>query len=222
MPCHACRRVRTSLLNQELEGDTACPLGDERQYDEAAVVVRKALAWCEHLLMSGQHPQIVLAAGQQVDGHRHHILGRVLERLLVEVVADAGPVTQQMLDGHTLIDQRKILSQQRASRSSELELSALDERHHRRGGDPFGAAGDAEKRVDAVRYAEAAMRQAIGAGERHLVPPVNAHHPGEAGRRGELVDRLTQAGHGLSLCSPGRVPRGSSSRHESWLGVRTR
>ena len=120
-------------------------------------------------------------------------------RLLVDVVADAGAVSQQMLDVHTVVDQRQIVSQYRARGSGQFEFAALDEGHHGQGGHALGAARDAETRVDAVGDAMAAVRQAVGAGERGASVAVNADNAGKAGRRGDLVDRLRQVVHERSL-----------------------
>ena len=47
--------------------------------------------------MPAEHGQVGLGAGELVRRHREHVVGDLVPVLLIEVVADAGPVRQQML-----------------------------------------------------------------------------------------------------------------------------
>ena len=60
--------------------------------------------------MPAGHGQVVPGAGQIARGPREHVVGDLVPVLLIEVVADAGPVHQQVLHCHVLADERQILT----------------------------------------------------------------------------------------------------------------
>jgi hypothetical protein len=107
-----------------------------------------------------------------------------------------------MLDVDTVVDQGQVVSQYRAGGCGQFEFALLDERHDGHRGYALGAARDAETRVEPVRDAMAAVREAVGAGERSTSGAVDADNAREMCRRGDLVDRLRQAVHGRSLGAP--------------------
>ena len=60
--------------------------------------------------------------------HRHpdHVVGDVAQRRLVEVVADARAVGEQVLDGHGIVDQRQVVpSTDRAVVSSDSDPATI-------------------------------------------------------------------------------------------------
>jgi hypothetical protein len=86
-----------------------------------------------------------------------------------------------------------------AGRHSQVKFAALDERHHGHGRQTLRPAREPEARVDGVRDAKAAVRQAVGTGEQAIAMTVDAHDTREAGRRRDLVDRFREAVHERSL-----------------------
>ena len=92
---------------------------------------------------------------QLVDRHREHELVRVVVHVLVAVVADAGAVGEEVLDGDAVVDQREVVAEDRPGRRVEGEHPLLDEAHDHEGGERLAPAGDGELRVDAVGDAEA-------------------------------------------------------------------
>ena len=144
-----------------MEGHTADALGDERQHDVAAVGVREALVGCELARVAVEHCEVVLGGRKLVYGDRHDVIADLPSGLLVEVVADARPVRQELLDRHAVVDQGQIAAEHGPSRCRKLEHPFLDQAH---GGDRREAlrpARDREARFDLVRDFEAAMREAV-------------------------------------------------------------
>jgi hypothetical protein len=56
-----------------------------------------------------------------VHGNRHRVVGDVALYVLVEVVADARSVRQEVLDRHVVADEREILAEYRPCRRREIE-----------------------------------------------------------------------------------------------------
>jgi hypothetical protein len=67
---------------------------------------------------------------------------------LIQVIADARPVRQQLLDRHLVTDQRQVAAQHRPGGGGQVQLARFDEAHHREGGQSFAAAGDRELGID--------------------------------------------------------------------------
>ena len=137
-----------------------------------------------------QHPQIGLAAGQQVDGHRHHVLRRIRVRLLVEVVVNARSVTQQMLDGHSL----HRLAEGPPSTASEPESPAralpCRRASSRRSGDPLVPLA-MPKRVSTLLAMPGPRCARPYAPAKRLVPRSTRTTPRSRSTR-RLVDRRTE------------------------------
>ena len=62
-----------------------------------------------------EHPQVLLRGRQFMHRDGKHVVGHILEDVLIEEVADPRAVGQQLLDGDSVIDQREILTQTRIS-----------------------------------------------------------------------------------------------------------
>ena len=106
------RGLADQRAHQLVVADAARALGEEREHDVPTVVVGEALARGEHAREAVEHRQVLLGRGKPVHGHGHHVRRDVVERVLVEVVADPRPVGEQVLDGHVAGDQRQVAAQQ--------------------------------------------------------------------------------------------------------------
>ena len=96
-----------------MEGGAGGALREERQHDVPAVAVREFLVGRELRGMTAKGTlQIVLGRRQLVAGDGHQVLVGVGEDVLVDVVADAGSVGEQMLHGDAVVDQREVIAEQ--------------------------------------------------------------------------------------------------------------
>ena len=145
------RRAADALSHELVELHAARPLGDQREDDESAVAVGEALPRRRHGGMAAEHREVLLRRRELVDGNRHHVVGDVGVRVLVEVVADARPVGEEMFDRDAVVDQREVVTEHRSSRGRQLERSLVDQAHHRERRQALHAARDREPRVDGVR-----------------------------------------------------------------------
>src|SRR6185312_8060687 len=129
------RRVRQpggpahALLDQLVEGHAARALGDERQDDVAGVAVCEALAGRELARVAVEHHEVVLGGRELVDRYGHHVVLDLEAGFLVEVVADARPVRQEVLDRHPVVDHRQIAAEDGAGGRRQLEHAFLDQAH---------------------------------------------------------------------------------------------
>ena len=98
--------------------------------------------------MPAEHGEVLLGRRELVHRDRHQVVVHVEVHVLVEVVADAGAVGEQLLDGHVVVDQREVLAEQRASGRREVERAVLDEAHDRERGEALRPARDPESGVD--------------------------------------------------------------------------
>ncbi len=176
---HAGRRAH-AFLDELVEGGAGGALREERQHDVPAVAVRESLVGCELRGMTAEAAlQIVLGRRQLVAGDGHHVLVGVGEDVLVEVVADAGSMGEQMLHGDAIVDQREVTAEQRSRRRVEADLVALDHRHERQGRQPLRSTGDAELRLRRIRNAEPAVGHPGRTLERDDSGAVDAHRSRE-------------------------------------------
>ena len=134
------------------------PLGDQRKHDVAAVAVAEALTRGELHLVPSQGYKVLLGRGQFVDRHWHQVVVPVGLGLLVEVVADARAVREQLLDGHLVVDQRQIRAKHRTRTRREGERPVLNQGHDCQCGQPFRAARDRKARLHGIRDHVAAVR----------------------------------------------------------------
>ena len=103
--------------------------GNERQHDVAGVAVREALTGRVLARVAVEHREVVLGGRELVHWYRHHVLLDLESGFLVEVVADARPVRQEVLDRHAVVDHRQIAAEDGAGGRRELEHAFLDQAH---------------------------------------------------------------------------------------------
>ena len=119
------RSTEDALDHEIVIRHAARPLGEDGEHDVGTVVVGEPRAGRERRRMAVQDGEVVLGRRQVVHRHGHHVLGHIRMQLLVEVVADARAVCQQLLDRHVLRDQRQIGAEERPRCRSELDRSLL-------------------------------------------------------------------------------------------------
>ena len=189
------RRLAHAPAHELVERHAARPLGDQREHHVAAVVVGEPLARWEHGGVAAEHREELLGRRELVDGNRHHVVGDVVDRVLVEVVADARSVRQQVFDRHVVADEREVPAEHRTRRGGEIERAVLDQADHRERRQALRAARDREPGVDRVGDLVAAIGQSVRLRELDVAGAVDAHDAGEPGARGDLIDRLLQRLH---------------------------
>jgi hypothetical protein len=86
---HACR-LADQRANQVVEPHAACSLGQERQHHESAVVVGEPFAGWKGRRVTVEEGHELLGRRQLVHPYRHQVVADVVDRLLIEVVADPG------------------------------------------------------------------------------------------------------------------------------------
>jgi hypothetical protein len=123
-----------------------------------------------------ENAQVVLGCGQRVDGNRQDVVGHGGSRFLVEVVADARSVREQLLQSDLVVDQGQVFLEDRPGRGGWFQLPLLDQAHHGERGEALRPAGDGELRLDAVRDAVATVSEAVGPEEIDVVTLVDPHH----------------------------------------------
>jgi hypothetical protein len=111
-----------------------------------------------------------------VDGNGHGVVVDVVAGALVEVVTDARPVTQEVLHGDAIVDQRQVVAEDRARRRRQREGAVLDERHHGEGGEPLVAAGQREAGLGRVGDAPAPVRPPVRGIKLDRAGALDAHH----------------------------------------------
>jgi hypothetical protein len=130
-----------------------------------------------------------------VHRHRHHVVGHVGYRVLIEIVPDARAVREQVLDGDVVADQRQIGAEQRPSGRARLEHAAFDQTHDDQRGEALRGAGRRELSVEGGGDAMSAVGEPVR--PRHLgsTRAVHPHHPREPRTTGDLVERCLQGAH---------------------------
>lgn len=103
----------------------------------------------------------------------------------VEVVANAGPVCQQMLNRHVLADERQICAQHRPGSRGQAQRTLADQADHRQRRQPFGPAGDPEPGADRARQLVRAVSQPVCHRELGLTVTIDHHHASESALLGE-------------------------------------
>jgi hypothetical protein len=144
---------------------------------------------------------------QAVGRDRHHVVVHVPAGVLVEIVADAGRVLQEVLDRDGVVDQRQVRAEVPAGRVAQTHGAGLDESQHGQGGERLAPAGDAEPGLHRVRNAMGAVGVAVGPLEDAAVRDVDGDDAAEADPCGRLVERVLVdrcvVGHGRSLVERG-------------------
>ena len=190
------RGLADQRAHQLVVADAARALGEEREHDVPAVVVGEALARRGTRSGSRRAPRRYCSAvASSCTGTGITYAVDVVERVLVEVVADPRPVGEQVLDGHVVGDQRQVVAQQRpavvASSSVPRSTSAITTSAVR----PLVAARGRELRVDGVRDLVGAVGEPVGGADSVSPRAVDADHAGEPGASRHLVDRLLERLH---------------------------
>jgi hypothetical protein len=134
--------------------------------------------------------QVLLGCRQLLRGHCEHIVGDLISGFFVEVVTNARPVRQQMLDRDIVANQRQICTQQRTRGRRHAQRVVVDQADNCERGEPFGAAGDREPGSHGVRYLVGAVSEAIRLSEFTLTAAVHRHGTGETVPVGNQVDRF--------------------------------
>ena len=98
----------TRCCTRSWNGTPLGSLGDQREHDVAAVAVREALAGRELRRVPVEHGEVLLGGRELVHRDRHQVVGELVLELLVEVVADARAVREQVLDRHVVVDEREV------------------------------------------------------------------------------------------------------------------
>ena len=111
------------------------------------------------------------------------------EGVLVEVVADPGPVGQQVFDRHVVGDEGQVVAEQRARGRVEREGPSLDQGHDRQCRQALGAARGRELGLDRVGDGVGAVGEPVCRAELGLARAVEADHPGEPGALRRFVHR---------------------------------
>ena len=160
--------------------------------------------------MTVQHGEELLGGRQLVDRHGQHVVVVVVLLVLVEVVADARPVGEELLDGDPVVDQWEVSAEHRPGRRVQAELTLLHEAHHGQGRQPLRAAGDPELRVDRRRDAKTAVRQAVRPLHGGPAIEVDPDQTRQAHVGGDPVDQIAQpvaVVAGVSHASQAHTPR---------------
>jgi len=108
-----------------------------------------------------------------VHRRRQHVVGDFQVAVLVEVVADAGSVAEQVFDRDRVVDQWQISAEQQAGRHVEREGTVLHECHRGQRGECLGATGHSKASVDGVGDRLPAVREAVGLGQLDFRAPVH-------------------------------------------------
>jgi len=102
------------LVDEVLVRRTAGSLDKKGEDDVPAVAVGELLPGRERGLVPIEDGQKVLGRDQLLHRHRQDVVGDLQVAVLVEVVADAGSVAEQVFDRHRIVDQWEVSAEQRA------------------------------------------------------------------------------------------------------------
>jgi hypothetical protein len=175
-----------------MECHSGRPLGDQRQHHVAAVAVDEPRAGYVLHRVTVQDGEELLGGRQFVDRHGQDVVVVVVDLVLVEVVADARTVGEELLDVDPVVDQRQVGPEHRSGSRVQAELAALHQAHHRERREPLGAAGDRELRVDRRRDAETPVRQPVRPLPGEAAVEVDPDHTRQALLGGDSVDQVAQ------------------------------
>ena len=110
-------RPADALVDQIMERHSRGPLGEQGQHHVSAVAVVEPLTGLVLHRVTVQHGEELLGGRQLVDRHGHDVVVVVVQFVLVEVVADAGAVSEELLDGDAVVDQRQVVRRAATGRS---------------------------------------------------------------------------------------------------------
>jgi hypothetical protein len=203
------RRLADTLPHQVVERHATRALGDQGEHHEAAVAVGEPLARRERRVVAAERRQVVLRGDESVHGHRHEVVVDLEVGVLVKVVADARPIRQQVLDRHAIVDQGKVVAQDRTRGRRERERPVLDQAHHGERRQALRAARDRELRFDGVGDPVAAIGEPVGLRELDVARAIDTHDTRERCLLGQGVHGACQRFHAAD-CT--RAPASSPDR----------
>src|SRR5207245_10988549 len=99
--------LRDDLVNRGSRG----PLGDQREDDIATVAVREPFTGRELLREPVERGEVLLGGPQLVHRDPRYVILDLVAGVFVEIVANPGPMREQVLDGHLVVDEREIASE---------------------------------------------------------------------------------------------------------------
>lgn len=144
--------------------------------------------------------QELLRALQLVHRDRHQVVGDLVPGGLVEVVADARPVGEQMLDGDTVADEPQVGSQHRTRRRCQIEHSVLDQPYDGQRRQTLGGTGRREPGRDRVGDAVGAVGEPERLLEPHVAGVIDPHDAGKPGAARDVVNPVRESSRrGVSL-----------------------
>jgi hypothetical protein len=139
-----------------------------------------------------ENREVLLRRRELVHRDGHHVVVQVVLDLLVEVVADAGAMREEVLDRHVVADEREVTPQQRPRGRRQLENAFRDEADHGERRQTLRSARDRELRRDVVRDLVAAVCEPVRLRHFDSVPAVDPDHAGEGGVRGDPIELVVE------------------------------
>ena len=199
-------RLEHVATHQLVVRGTACALDEQGQHHVAAVVVSEALASREDRWVAGKDGEVLLGCGELMDRNGHGVLGDVVKHVLVEVVANAGPVGQQVLHGDVAGDLGQVLVEQRPGRGRQVEPALLHQRHRGQRSEPLRDARGAELGVRSVGDPVRAVGQPERLHDPGNTASVDADHAGEAHRLSCRAEIVLEETHTVNLVAANPPP----------------
>ena len=100
-----------ALRNELVKRGSRGPLGDQREDDIATVAVREPFTGRELLREPVERGEVLLGGPQLVHRDPRYVILDLVAGVFVEIVADPGPMREQLLDGYLVVDEREIASE---------------------------------------------------------------------------------------------------------------
>ncbi len=186
-----------ALLDELVERRLRRALRHQRQQHETAVAVGESRARRAHLRPAVEHRHERLGVVELMQGAVDHVVGDRTARL-VDVVADARRVGQQVLDRDGVVDEREIVAEEGPHQVVERERPVIDERSDRDRGETLRVLATPHRLSAAIGRPWRGPR-ARTRGRTVLRRAVDADHPAESVRLGGLVqgqcDIRSRSGH---------------------------
>jgi hypothetical protein len=137
---------------------------------------------------------------QLVHGHRREVVRQIQIGVLVEVVADAGAVAQQVLHRHVIGDQGEVGPENRARGAVEAEDTLVHQAHHRERREGLRPAGDGQLAVDGHRDGVGAVGEAERRRDGRRVRSIDPDNPAEVDAFGQCCERVLEPQHVVTPC----------------------
>src|SRR5690606_491431 len=125
-----------------VEGLAGGALEEHGEHHVPTVAVGEARTGREDLAVAVEQRQVRLRRGERVHRGGQDVVGDLPVGVLVEVVADAGGVGEQVLHRDGVVDEGQVGAEQLPSGLVQPQRAVLDEPHHRQRGERLAAAGD--------------------------------------------------------------------------------